>query len=63
MELMHYFDSPGIFLKSVGVYLSCYGHSVKHIPQNNAHNHFVSQVEDDPFAIFVIVLVHSRSRC
>lgn len=45
------------------VYLSCYGHSVEHIPQDNANNHFVSQVEDDPFAIVISVLVYSRSRC
>lgn len=42
--------------------LSRDGHPIENVPQDDAHHHFVSQVEDDSFAVVVFVR-HSRSGC
>jgi len=41
-------NSPGML-----THLACYGHSAEHIPQNNADNDVVSQIENDTFAVIV----------
>lgn len=44
------------------LYLPRYGHPVEHVPQDDAHHHFVSQVEDDAFSIVVLWFLRSGGR-
>lgn len=40
-------------------HLPCNGHPVEHVPQDDAHHHFVSQVEDDSFSIVILLFLGS----
>lgn len=55
------YDKVSIF-QSDPAHLSCDGHPVEHVPQYDAHHHFVSQVEDHSFSIVVFLRPLSRHR-